>query len=71
MTFQLPEPTHTNPAGKPFYTEAQLKQALKDVLEQAAQACDAKMLNPVFNLDGAIYAGDCAFSIRKMIGEIK
>lgn len=82
MTFKLPEPTHTNPAGKPFYTEAQLKQALKDVLEQAAEFCETNQVNhsyrggrtflasdkdPVGTHEGITYAQ----AIRKMIGEIK
>lgn len=64
MTFKLPEPTHTNPAGKPFYTEAQLKQALRDVLEQAAQILSTPEASSVPVMHH--YAN----AIRKMIGEI-
>ncbi len=40
---KLPEPTHYNPAGKPFYTEAQCKQIQRDALEAAAQLIDAQV----------------------------
>jgi len=69
--FKLPEPAVRGPDGTgtyfDSYTEAQLKQAIKDALEQAAQVCTAD-----------IYASgyqdackDIAERIRKMIGEIK
>ena len=41
-----------------LYTETQLKQVVKDVLEQAAQACDRNAQST------------SADEIRKMIGEI-
>ena len=67
--FKLPEPDAHNPegAGAYFdsYTETKLKQALRDVLEQAARVCESMQ---------AGWASDhhlaCAAAIRKMIGEI-
>lgn len=74
MTFKLPEPAHThkwnhNPTyDVNFYTEAQLKQALRDVLEQAAQeATDAV----AFNGGTVQMEAHVREAIRKMIGEIK
>ena len=66
-TFKMPEPVLIGMEEAKFnefkavygYTEAQLKQALKDVLEQAAQVCDRNAQST------------SADEIRKMIGEIK
>ena len=71
-TFKLPEPDAHNPegAGAYFdsYTETKLKQALKDVLEQAAQkATDAI----AFNGGSVQMEAHVREAIRKMIGEIK
>ena len=77
MTFQLPEPvikkstllSHPDsPLFGALYTEAQLKQALRDALEQAAQvAVDAVAF------DGGTVQMEAHVreAIRKMIGEIK
>lgn len=42
---KLPEPVELNPAANSVmgYTEAQLKQAVKDALEGAAKVCDAQV----------------------------
>lgn len=81
MTFKLPEPAIApstfvvkGSLFGPLYTEAQLKQALKDVLEQAAviawnhymDTCSANRVPPAA-FQGWLAAG----AIRKMIGEIK
>jgi hypothetical protein len=39
-TDPLPEPTHTNPAGKPFYTEAQMRAYALAEREACAKVCD-------------------------------
>ena len=72
MTFKLPEPAVRGPDGTgtyfDSYTEAQLKQAIKDVLEQAAQeATDAI----AFNGGTVQMEAHVREAIRKMIGEIK
>ena len=69
-TFKLPEPVELNPASNSVmgYTEVQLKQAIKDVLEQAAQeATDAI----AFNGGTVQMEAHVREAIRKMIGEIK
>jgi phage tail tube protein FII len=96
MTFKLPEPEWHERKGLIFdafnedicrsgydklYTEAQLKQALKDVLEQAAEFCETNQVNHSFRGGRTFLASDkdsvgthegitYAQAIRKMIGEI-
>ena len=67
-TFKLPKPTEYMTADETpeyLYTEAQFKQGVCDVLEQAARVCESMQ---------AGWASDhhlaCAAAIRKMIGEI-
>ena len=74
MTFKPPDPAYTlkgsyNPINDiNYYTEAQLKQCMRDVLEQAAQeATDAV----AFNGGTVQMEAHLREAIRKMIGEIE
>ena len=74
-TVKLPKPAHThkwnhNPTyDVNFYTESQLRQALRDALEQAAQMCEEK--HWTWHMGDTSGPKECAIAIRKMIGEIK
>ena len=86
MKFKLPEPvligmeqTNFNEFRAGYgYTEAQLKQAIKDALEQAAQECETHLhrdyMGDVFDYGPDLPANPekmkCINAIRKMIGEI-
>ena len=50
---------------KPFYTEAQLKQAVRDVLEQAAQECEKIAINDIPHTDSYV-ARICVKELRKL-----
>ena len=85
MTFKLPDPTAWLVQGnyatmsnniaehhavngepvEPLYTA----QAIKDVLEQAAQMCEEK--HWTWHMGDTSGPKECAIAIRKMIGEIK
>ncbi len=66
MKFKLPEPIIVNGLLKtPMYTEAQLKQSLRDVLEDAALLCESRSTPRTAILLGA------ADAIRTMIRDIK
>lgn len=68
---KLPEPAVLGPQGTGTYfhsyTEAQLKQFAREVLEQAAQVCEALITDCG---DSNITRYECAIEIRKMKEEI-
>jgi hypothetical protein len=64
-TFKMPEKTHFPVDSRMGHTDEALKQALCDVLERAAQACDEVEKYP------SLGPRHCAESIRAMIGKIK
>jgi hypothetical protein len=63
MTFKMPEPVIVIGYG---HTDETLKQALHDVLEQAAQLCDRFQVRDV-----GMQPAECAGAIRAMIKEIE
>jgi hypothetical protein len=69
-TFKMPAYLNASYEGDRLFTDAQLKQALRDVLEQAAKLCD-----PYEPTDTSSDTWDkatelCAEKIRAMIKEI-
>ncbi len=65
MKFKMPEPIIVNGLLKtPMYTEAQLKQALRDVLEEAVQEFSERERYHTHEVR------ICVQALRSMIGEI-
>ena len=60
---KLPEPHHITPWNK-VYTEAQMRQAIRDAFEEAAKVCDEFECSLVF-------PAHCANAVRKLKEQIK
>ena len=66
---KLPEPFIQYEGCKPMFTEAQLKQAVRDALEEAAKVCDDMKRQINVNGQNGRYK-ECAAAIRALIKEV-